>query len=80
MTKPGQDNNLNYVNFLKHFYEYHTEKLKYRYVTCFILKLLARSICNMKYVNYVNFLKYFYEYAPLTYSPLVSTYCEKMPQ
>ena len=26
----SQDNNLNDINFLKHFYEYHTEKLKYR--------------------------------------------------
>jgi hypothetical protein len=26
MTKTGQDDNLNYVNFLKHFYEYHTEQ------------------------------------------------------
>ena len=29
MTKTSQDNNLNYVHFLKHFYEYHTEKLNY---------------------------------------------------
>jgi hypothetical protein len=33
MTKTSQDNNLNYINFLKHFYEYHTGKLKYRDVT-----------------------------------------------
>ena len=33
MTKTSQDNNLNYINFLKHFYEYLTEKLKYRDVT-----------------------------------------------
>ena len=26
MTKTSQDNNLNYIHFLKHFYEYHTEK------------------------------------------------------
>jgi hypothetical protein len=30
MTKSSQDNNLNFIDFLKHFYEYHTEKLKYR--------------------------------------------------
>ena len=30
MTKTSQDNILNYINFLKHFYEYYTEKLKYR--------------------------------------------------
>ena len=41
ITKTSQDNNLNYINFLKHFYEYLTEKLKYRDVTCLILKLLA---------------------------------------
>ena len=28
MTKTSQDNNLDYINFLKHFYEYHIEKLK----------------------------------------------------
>ena len=27
MTKTSQDNNLNYINFSKHFNEYHTEKL-----------------------------------------------------
>ena len=27
MIKTSQDNNLNYINFFKHFYEYHTEKL-----------------------------------------------------
>ena len=37
MTKTSQDNNLNYINFLKHVYQYHTEK--YRDVTCLILKL-----------------------------------------
>ena len=30
MTKTSQDNNLNYINISRHFYEYHTEKLKYR--------------------------------------------------
>ena len=28
MTKTSQDNNLNYIHFLQHFYEYHTEKIK----------------------------------------------------
>ena len=28
MTKTSQENNLNYINFLKHFYEYHTEKFQ----------------------------------------------------
>ena len=36
MTKTSKDNNLNSTNFLKHFYEYHTEKLKYRDITCLI--------------------------------------------
>ena len=36
MTKTSQDNNLNYI----HFYEYHTDKIKYRDVTCLILKVL----------------------------------------
>ena len=30
MTKTSQENNLNYIYLLKHFYEYHIEKLKYR--------------------------------------------------
>ena len=38
MTKTSQDNNHNYTNFLQHFYEYHTEKLKYRGVQCFYSK------------------------------------------
>ena len=45
MTKTSQDNNLNYIHFLKHFYEYHTKKLKYRDVTCLISKLLPWQIC-----------------------------------
>ena len=40
MTKTSQDNNLDYIYFLKHFSEYHTEKLKYRGLTCLILKVL----------------------------------------
>ena len=40
MTKTSQDNNPNYINLLKHFHEYHTEKLKYRDVTCLNLKVL----------------------------------------
>ena len=39
MTRTSQDNNLNYMHFLKHFFEYHIEKLKYRDVTCLILKV-----------------------------------------
>ena len=38
--KTSQNNNLNYINFLKHFYEYHTDKLKHRDVTCLLLKVL----------------------------------------
>ena len=40
MTKTSRVNNLKYIHFLKHFYEYPTEKLKYRDVTCLILKVL----------------------------------------
>ena len=40
MTKTSQDNNLNYIHFLRHFYEHHIEKLKYRDVICLILKVL----------------------------------------
>ena len=40
MTKTSQDYNLNHTNFLKHFYEFRTEKLKYRDVTCLNLKVL----------------------------------------
>ena len=39
ITKPSQDDNFNYIHFLKHFYEYHTEKLKYIDVTRLILKV-----------------------------------------
>ena len=39
MTKTSPDNHLNYIDFLKHFYEVHTKKIKYRAVTCLILKL-----------------------------------------
>ena len=39
MTKTCQDNNLNYIQFLKHFDECHTEKLKYRDEKCLILNL-----------------------------------------
>ena len=42
MTKTSQDNNLNYIHLLKYFYEYHIEKLKYKDVTCLILKGLPR--------------------------------------
>ena len=33
MAKTSQDYNLNYIPFLKHVYQYHIEKLKYRDVT-----------------------------------------------
>ena len=36
MKKTSQDINLNNIHFLKHFYQYHTEKLKCRDVTCLI--------------------------------------------
>ena len=42
MTKIIQDNNLNQVyQFFKDFYEYPTETLKYRDITCLILKVLS---------------------------------------
>ena len=47
MTKTSQDNNLKYTNFLKHFYEYLIEKLKYRDKTCIILK--AFDMINLQY-------------------------------
>ena len=60
MTKPGQDNNLNYVNFLKYFYEYpwtiawfmeyHTEKCRYRDVTCLILKFCHDKFATTAFV------------------------------
>ena len=45
MTKTSQDDNLNDINFSKHFCEYHTEKLKCRVITCLILKVLPWWIC-----------------------------------
>ena len=33
MAKTSQDNNLNYIDLLKHFYKHHTEKLKERDLT-----------------------------------------------
>ena len=59
------DNNLKYTNFLKHFYEYHIEKLKYWYKICIILKLLTWWIWNMKWefgkflINTVSVFGYF---------------------
>ena len=35
-----QENNFNYINLLKHIYEYHAEKLEYRNVTYLIFKVL----------------------------------------
>ena len=40
MTKASHENNLNYINFQKHFYEYYTEKLKRSEETCLFLKVL----------------------------------------
>ena len=40
MTKTSQDNNLNYIHFLKNFYEYHTKRIMDRYGTCLILNVL----------------------------------------
>ena len=50
MTKTSQDIKLNYVILLKHFYEYHTEKLKYRDVTCLILKVLRDEFATTVFV------------------------------
>ena len=92
MTKTSQDNNFNYINlkkklntfkfrfkFKKHFYEYHTEKLKYRYVTCLILKVLPWWICYYCFCSHIQSLvelgsvivvtaPYIEHTAPLTYS------------
>ena len=80
LTKTSQDNNLNYIHFLKHFYEYHTKKLKYnRDVTCLILKVLPWWICNYCFCSHIQSLvelesiivattPYFKHTAPLTYS------------
>ena len=79
MTKTSQDNNLNYINLLKHFYEYHTEKLKYRDMTCIILKVLPWWICYYCFCSHIQSLvelesvivataPYFVHTAPLTFS------------
>ena len=52
MTKTCQDNNLNYINFLVHFYEYLNETSKYLDVTCIILKLLTRCSQHKKATTY----------------------------
>ena len=73
------DNNPNYINFLTHFYEYLNEKLKYRDVTCIILKVLPWQICyycfcspSQSLVELESVIKatapYFEHTAPLTYS------------
>ena len=54
MTKTSQDNNLNYIYFLKHFYEYHIEKLKYRDVTCLILKVFPWWICYYCFCSHIQ--------------------------
>lgn len=83
MTKTSQ-NNLNYINFLKHFYEYHTEKLKYRDVTCLILKVLPWWICYYCFCSQIQSIvelesvivataPYFEHTAPLNYSLCLSS-------
>jgi hypothetical protein len=80
MTKTSQDNDINYINFLKHFNEYYTETLEYREVTCFSLKILPRLICYYWFYSHIQSLvvlesvivattaPYFEHTAPLTYS------------
>ena len=43
MTKTSQDNNQNSIIFLMHFYEYLTEKLKYRDITC--IYIIKSGVC-----------------------------------
>ena len=70
------DNN---IEFLKHFYEDHTEKLKYRDLTCLILKVLPWWICYYCFSSHIQLLvefesvivattPYFEQTAPLTYA------------
>ena len=79
MTKTSQDNNLNYINFWKYFYQHHTEKLKYRDVICLILKVLTWWIFYYCFCSHIQSLvelqsvivataPYFDHTAPLTYS------------
>jgi hypothetical protein len=51
MTKTSRDNNLNYINLLKHFYEYYTEKLKYRDVKYLILKFCQDEFATTVFVS-----------------------------
>ena len=79
MTKTSQDNNLNYIIFLKHFCEYHTEKIKYRDIICLILKVLPWWTWCYGFCSHIQSLvelesvivattPYFEHNAPLTYS------------
>jgi hypothetical protein len=79
MTNTSQDNNLNYIHFLKHFYEYLTKKLKYRDLTFLILKILPWKISYYCFCSHIQSLvelesvivetaPYFKHTAPLTYS------------
>ena len=43
--------------FLKHFCEYHTEKLKYRDVTCVSLKVLPWWICYYCFCSHIQALE-----------------------
>ena len=73
--KISQDNNLNHIDFLKHFYKYHTEKLKYRKVKC---KFCHDKFATTVFVATLSFVElksvtvattpYFKHTAPLTYS------------
>jgi hypothetical protein len=56
MTKTSHDNNLNYINFLKYVYEYHSEKIKYRDVTYLILKFYYDEFTTNVFVATFNHL------------------------
>ena len=50
MTKTSQDNILNHINFLIHFYEYHTAKIKVQ----------IRNMPNFKGFAMINLLLMFF--------------------
>ena len=77
MTKTSQDNNLYYIHFLKHFYEYHTEKLTGQRHNIPPFKDFA--MMNLLFCSHIQSLvelasvivataPYFEHTAPLTYS------------
>ena len=47
MTKTGQDNNLNYVDFLRHFYQVHAKKNKVQ--RCNMPHFKAFGMINLQY-------------------------------